>query len=652
MDISNAGQSDGGAPGLLATIAAPGVVNALPDGLIPVRFTFFPLQIDIVEPWAALPVAGFSAFVIFIWDVDGAAPTELPPIELRGPITRADFPYRVEIPESWLLSSAVVNLSFRVHNVRPDSPTFDLSDSVRITIDHDAPGRSRELDPAIFPEDPITEGYLNATPLVPIEIPDTYFDRKVGDEVLIYLSDRDALPTGAPTLISSPLPTDTGPIYVDVPRDFFRRFPGARRLYCFYRLRDRAGNLNLAFSRVAEVELLLTTPPSDLPAPQVPAYDADLLIDRADARRIVTVRVPTEYLDWNPGDQCYVEWDGILLPPVEVVTFPFSVPVSWSVLIANGADLRRLVNVGVRYFIRRAGDTVGPGEVSPWTLVTVDMTIAGQDHVDAPALLNRTLALVDVFGRVSNTANFLDSRDSIGPVRVTFPLFNNPQVGEVAYLYWPSRLDPVATYTVKPGDVGGTTVTFDNEVDWQVIVDGGTNARTLVHYRTSNFVNEQLSPDQVVSVNVAPPISYLRPSFPQSTEATRFVLTCATQPPIWEGVQVLVSDPRIQHGDLVRLSWQGYRQSPDIDPDPDTAETFDHTWDEVADAAGYTFLVLPYEQLIKPLKVNAGAEARYTVFRGGIPTGTSASRFVQVDRQVNSTPPNPTFCGPDGTGPE
>ncbi|OWP71725.1 hypothetical protein CEC48_11655 [Pseudomonas sp. K2I15] len=522
-----------------------------------------------------------------------------------------------------------------------------------ITIDHDAPGRSRELDPAIFPVDPITEGYLGANPLVPIEIPDTYFDRKVGDEVLIYLSAINSLPTGAPTLISSPLPTDSGPIFVDVPRDFFRRFPGARRLYCFYRLRDRAANLNLAFSRVAEVELLLNTPPSDLPQPQVPAYDADLLIDRADARRIVSVRVPSDYLGWNPGDQCYVEWDGILLPPVEVISTPFSVPVSWPVLIANGADLRRLVDVGVRYFIRRAGDTVGPGVVSPWTLVTVDMTIAGRDHADAPALLNRTLALVNVFGSVSNTANYLDFRDSIGSVRVTFPLFDNPQLGEVADLYWPSRPGPVATYTVKPFDIGGATVTFDNEVDWQVIVDGGTNARTLVHYRTSNFVNEQLSPDQVVSVNVAPPVSYPRPSFPQSTAATNFILTCATQPPIWDGVQVLIGpDSRIQHGDLVRLTWQGYRQSPDVDPIPETLETFDHTWDEVADAAGYTFLVLPYELLIKPLKDNAGAEATYTVFRGGIPTGTSSSRFVQLDRVVNSSPPNPTYCGPGGNGPE
>ncbi|PRA32979.1 hypothetical protein [Pseudomonas poae] len=392
-------------------LQVPTIVDALPDGLVPVQFYFADLKIDIETPWAFLPTPGRDQYLVLEWNVRGARPTDAPPILLPNPMTAADFPYRVTIPQAFMLNSAVVDIRYRVHNGTPNSPSDDSSDIVTITIDRDAPGSGALLPPAIFPVDPITEAYLNANPQVPMEIPGNYLDRKVGDQILLYFSDMDLLPTGMPTLVSLPLTSANGRIFVDVPNEVFRRFPGALWLFCFYRLRDRAGNVNPQFSQVARVRLQ-----------------------------------------------------------------------------------------------------------------------------------------IDI-------------------------------------------LEPI----------------------------------------------------------------YNRPSFPQSNAHPNKYLTCSTQPPIWFGVEVFIPPSTdIRHGDLVTLRFQGYRQYPDVDPDPSIVETLIHYWDGVADAAGYAFWIRDVERLIRPLKENAGGEASYFVSRAGVDIGRSTSRFVQFDRVVPTSPapPDPIYCWIDGNGPE
>ncbi|MGH8450963.1 hypothetical protein, partial [Pseudomonas sp.] len=278
MSTTNTGQpSPNGPSGPVGTLVldAPSVLDVLPDGLLPARFNFTDLRVSIETPWAVLPVAGRSQFIIFEWHVLGANSVDTPPIELRGPLTDADFPLDdLTIPKEFLLSSAVVDVSFRLHNTRPDSPSFDTSTSVRIEIDRDAPGGNQLLLPAIFPVDPITQPYLDANPLVPMEIPSGYLGRKAGDQVLMYFSDKNALPTGMPTLTSPPLVSDTGLIFVDVPRDVFRSYPGALWLFCFYRLMDRAGNVNSSFSLLAQVGLQTNLPPVLYPQPRFPQSES------------------------------------------------------------------------------------------------------------------------------------------------------------------------------------------------------------------------------------------------------------------------------------------------------------------------------------------------------------------------------------------
>ena len=414
----NKGDTHSAGSGPAAILDGPRVIDALADGLVPAQFYFNDLRVELRTPWTFLPGVGDTHTVIFVWDDHSGAPVDvLPPLRLDGPLTVDDFPIPALIPQAFLLNSANVDLSFRVYADYPADPGFDLSESVTIRIDRDAPGTGEVLRPAVFPVDPITDGYLNLNPLVPMQIPGGYQGREIGDEILLYFSDMNTLPAGAPTFVSAPLLSDTGPIIVDVPHTAFRSFPGASFIFCFYRLRDRAGNLNPQFSEVAQAGLQI-----DLPAP-----------------------------------------------------------------------------------------------------------------------------------------------------------------------------------------------------------------------------------------------TYLRPDFPQAKTHVNGYMTCSNTPRIWFGVEVRISPgtapspgPVIQHGDLITMRFQGYRQYPDVDPYPHIVEGFTHVWDGLADAQGYSFWILDVERLIRPLKENAGGEASYLVHRGGTLIGRSFSRTVQFDRvvPVSPPPPLPLYCWTHGNGPE
>jgi hypothetical protein len=395
----------------------PRVVHALSDGLVPAQYYFADLECEIVMPWTFLPGAGETHYVVPVWDDHIAPPVDvLPALALDGPLTPGDFPIQFAIPQSFLLNSANVDLYFRVHLDSPTSPNFDTSEPTLLRIDRDAPGGPGPLPPAIYPVDPITDPYLGVTPLVPMQIPGGYFGREIGDQVLMYFSDMNTLPTGAPTVVSAPLVSATGQIFVDVPNTVFQNFPGADFIFCFYRLRDRAGNLNPDFSLVAQAALQV-----GLPAP-----------------------------------------------------------------------------------------------------------------------------------------------------------------------------------------------------------------------------------------------TYLRPRFPQAdsepiANPNRY-MTCACTPRIWFGVEIRIDPntgpgPGIQHGELVVMHFQGYRQAPDVDPLPDIVDTQSHVWDSVADALGYSFWILDVERLIRPLREHAGGKASYRVYSGGVLQGRSGARFAHFDRVVPSKPPT-LYCWVHGNAPE
>lgn len=274
---SQAGKGAAGSEAVLA-FDGPQVVRALPDGLVPAQYYFNDLECEIVTPWTFLPEAGETHYVVPVWDDHSAAPVDvLPALRLDGPLTAGDFPYPFEIPQAFLLRSAIVDLSFRIHLDSPTSPNFDISEPTLLRIDRDAPGVGGPLLPAIFPVDPITDAYLGMTPLVPMEVPGGYLGREIGDEILMYFSDMNTLPTGAPAVVSPPLISATGQVFVNVPNTVFQNFPGAAFIFCFYRLRDRAGNLNPEFSLVAQAALRVGLPAPTYMRPRFPQADSEPL---------------------------------------------------------------------------------------------------------------------------------------------------------------------------------------------------------------------------------------------------------------------------------------------------------------------------------------------------------------------------------------
>ena len=280
MSTPKKGQPDGAAASGTSRSpkpARPSVVNALADGLVPAQYYFNDLEVELVTPWTFLPGDGDTHWVVFEWSDRSAAPVDVTPfLELPGPLDPDDdFPRTTSIPQAFLLNSAIVDLTYRIHLDTPDNPVCDRSDVTTIRIDRDAPGAGEVLAPAIFPVDPITDGYLDSTPLVPMEIPGGYGGREAGDAILLYFSAMNALPTGAPTLISPPQPGATGPLIVEVPNTVFRNFPGALFIFCFYRLRDRAGNLNPQFSEVAQAGLSVAIPSPTYLRPRFPQTESD-----------------------------------------------------------------------------------------------------------------------------------------------------------------------------------------------------------------------------------------------------------------------------------------------------------------------------------------------------------------------------------------
>ncbi|WP_438869257.1 hypothetical protein [Pseudomonas sp. L1(2025)] len=634
------------------TLAPIKLVGVLPDGLVPLALSFQPIQMIIETPWMFRAQEKEIDYVFIDFNQRGSQPVAIGPIALPGPLTEADFPYdKIFIPQEYFQNNAVVDISYRVHPLESDNPSFEYSPVSTIIIDRAAPGGGQELAAATFVNNPITEFDLSNNRTLDIIIPGDYLDRKTGDTVLGNLNGTES-PVARPPNHRQSFVAVSGSMIIQMPVAEIRKFSAFSVLYFIYRLQDRAGNLS-SYSLAASTQLRLNALPANLSPPEVPAYESDLLINREDARRMVSVRV-RQYDNLLPGDQCVVEWDGIRLPATTVSRLPHSVVVDWSVLIAKGANLRRIIDLPVRYFILRAGDTVGPGVRSPLKLVTVDMTIAGQENPQAPALLNRQLALVNIYGEVSKIPNHLDSRDANKPVRASFALFDNPLVGERALLYWPGQAAPVATYLVKAGDVGGSVVDFDNLIPWSVVQAGGSNTTTLVNYQTDNGVNQQLSPDQIVFVSLAPPINYPRPSFPQSLQHPNRFLNCDTKPPVWQVIEVLI-DPNpqvLQPNDEIVLSWQGFKNYPDRNPIPSTAETFKFKWGTGPDGKPntvYRFRMTEaeYQALIRPLSDFAGGSARYSVFRNNILIGTSAIAYAQIDRKFSTG----NYCGPNGVGP-
>lgn len=617
-----------------AELEAPKVPLVLdpedPTGLLPLRalgrelavtymgwdFSIIPGRIDTVH-------LGFTQFGETFKKVDEKSYPAGDPI---------DFPQTMYVPQD-LLSQGAYSVSIKVFRAGFNGVE---SPKKRITIDTTQPNFGNTPDPVIFPVElngTLTEAYLVKHGQVIVDVP-FYDDVKPGDRAVYFWTDK-AIPPDSETEIREQEFSEQDIIdqhlLITVYADQIRPWgPGKRFMY--YRLRDRAGNTG-PNARLAEIYVDLTPLPGELPPPRVP-LPRDL-IDREQAREGVQVEID-KYEFPDAAHRVAIDWGGteLLEIPVDPTGFPLKATVPWSVLQAQGnGPLRPLVS----YRIRHVDDSYTPP--SPSISVAVNLTIAGQDHTNAPALLNETLAKLEIRGQKSDLPNKLLGIDFGLPAKALLGLYDDPQPFEEIDLYWGQIATPVASYVVQAGDVAGKPVEF--EILWKYIEPELQNPNLPVYYITRNGVNDQHARKTEVEVSIVVIKDLKEPTFPHAGKYV--VLHCCSTPRLWEGVTVHIpAHPDFAPMDEVVVYWQGCKGQNGTDPIEGVYAELPKTLDPADVIDGFDLVVKDYETLIAPMVNNGSALVYYVLNKQDGGGGTSRSEFVIINR----TMPSGDICSP------
>lgn len=624
-------------------IKVPILDDAVPpiiEGYIPREHLDSDIEVVIEALWPeSAPEGSFDVLVVH-WRRSGSEGEPLLRRRFNGPIDPALFPLRIPVERRYLENDGTVLLSYEVL----EQGTLPTSSPTRVLVlDRTPPNNNIAPQMPEFPVSIIDEDYLAENPTVNMRI-SFYTGRRAWDRVEYYLSnetpppERDT-PDGFFDFVS-----ETEPLVFPVPGDLFRLYRNGLQ-YMHIVLRDRSGNPG---PRSIQTPIIvdLDPSPSDLQALVVPAM-VNGLIDRQDARLGVVGKVL--YDNWQEGDHVTVTWGATPLSPQPVTQLPFDVSIPWETLIAQGPGQASGV---ATYTITRTGGTL-PTPPSPPTVIRWNFTVAGQDHGDAPQLLNLDLPAVMVWGEGSMTENLIDIRDQYQRIYASVPLYHRPQDGEELTLYWgnfPSTAVPVAHYTVdvSKGDVEGRIVEF-SDIPWSVIMGADNDDKMPVYYTTSNGVNEQLANFTSVTVAVVPILSLTQVQFPSAPDAW---INCQTVPPMWDHIPLgIPGNTQLREGDAVLLSWQGYEEFY-TGPIDGTEDSLLHFLSAEEAKNGYIFKQDNYEEKIKPIRsdnpasVGSSALVSYVVLRGTRIIGRARERQIKIDQRY----PGGRYCGPDEDG--
>jgi hypothetical protein len=373
--------------------------------------------------------------------------------------------------------------------------------------------------------------------------------------------------------------------------------------------------------------------PGNLKPPRVPLSDRGL-IDRQHAREGAVaqgaVTVEIDRYD-NPGsdNEILLDWNGTPLAPVPVdpSRFPVVVRVLWSALTAKGLGP---LTASVTYKVRRPSGTTQP---SLGTRVPVDLTLAGQDHANAPALLNPDLAKVEIYGVNSKRLNTLTSDDFGEPAEGILELFDGPLAGQTISLLWGANATPAAQYIVQPGDVAGKRVPFT--IPWSIIDQDRENPALPVYYTTSNNVNLQQALTTSVNVSIVVIENLKEPSFPHANK--NGVLDCCACPRLWKGVWVKIEgNAAFDKDDEVTLNWQGCKGLNGSEPIPGVTDKFPTILSDAQARDGFEVHVADFERLIAPMVDNGSALCHYTLKKAKGGVGSSKEEFVIINRTLPS----------------
>ncbi|WP_122314726.1 hypothetical protein [Pseudomonas cichorii] len=512
-----------------------------------------------------------------------------------------------------------------------------------VTVDRVAPNDNQRPDAVLFPDElngVITNEYLSGQGEVQVKVP-LYTDLMARDRALYDWTDSNPPAESEQPLAEQEFSQE------DIDNDRLLltfseaqiRGSGQGIRYAYYRLCDLAGNQG-PFSFLANILVQLTPAPANLKPPRIPLSSRGL-IDREHAREGATgqggVTVEIDAYD-NPeaSQKILVDWDGTPLAELNVdpLGFPLQAYVPWSTLRAKGLGA---LTATVDYKVRYGALLSEPSE--PAT-APVDLTIAGQDHANAPALLNVNLAMLEVRGEKSDTPNTLTVEDHGLDAKVLLALYDDPHPGESIAVYWGAIPEAVASYEVKTGDVAGQLLTL--VIPWGVIEEDLDNLALPVFYITHNNINEQQSRITDVHVSIVLIEGLKEPSFPHAN--LYGYLNCCAVPRLWKGVTVRIEgDPRFAAGDKIELAWQGCDSLNGTRPIPGVAQTFEKTLSADEALNGFETVVLPYDTLIAPMANNGSALVEYTLTKTAGGFGRSAADFVKITRTL----PSGKVCSPE-----
>lgn len=542
------------------------------------------------------------------------------------------FPQTLKVPRHLLVHGVYeVSIQVSIYGVNPNEGARKT-----LTIDTIKPNFGNKPGPVVFPPElggVITETYLDQEGEVNVEVP-FYSDVEVGDRSVYFWTPNASPPDSETPIREQEFSADdiaSNRLRITVYADEIRAWGSGLR-YLYYYLRDRAGNEG-QISYLSAINVDLSPAPGALQPPEVPLSGRGL-VDRQQARDGVIVKI-LEYEFADTSHWCAIFWDGTPLAEIPVIpsAFPLEAPVPWPILQAKGNGPG---NARVYYRIRQ-GSTYGPP--SPEIAVPYNLTLAGQDHGNAPALVNANLALVEVYGEKSATLNTLLTVDHGYPATVTLALYDTPEKGQTLELHWGNYPGPVAFYQVKDSDVAGAPIEFS--VPWSVIDTDKQNPALRVYYTTSNGVNQQQSLPTLVRVAIVLIENLKEPVFPHA--GREGVLHCCSRPRIWEGVTVRVrADARIEQGDTLILVWQGCAGPNGTDPIDGTYAEIKTELTTLVPGEDIDIVVDDYDTLIAPMVNLGSALVHYRLEKSDGGRGTSRADFVIINR----TMPSGEICSP------
>jgi hypothetical protein len=599
-----------------------------PDGLLPRTELNRDLQL-IVPAWSFTtdPVLGPDIVKVGFRPL-GDEFREVAEFEFSIPIEPGDK--IVSVPRDYL-DNGIYDLSYILR--QGGNPAE--SAKKRITVDRVAPDDGQE--PALLEMldvvGAITDDYLKEHGQVRFQVR-SYVGIKARDRAIYFWTDTDK-PSDSETEIDeqefSQVDIDLNELFITIrEQDIRDRGEGSR--YIYYRLRDWAGNKGPR-SELLELFVDLLPAPGNLKPPRVPLSDRGL-IDRQHAREgavaqgAVTVEID-RYDNPDSNNEILLDWNGTPLAPVPVdpSRFPVVVRVLWSALTAKGLGP---LTASVTYKVRRPSGTTQP---SLGTRVPVDLTLAGQDHANAPALLNPDLAKVEIYGVNSKRLNTLTSDDFGEPAEGILELFDGPLAGQTISLLWGANATPAAQYIVQPGDVAGKRVPFT--IPWSIIDQDRENPALPVYYTTSNNVNLQQALTTSVNVSIVVIENLKEPSFPHANK--NGVLDCCACPRLWKGVWVKIEgNAAFDKDDEVTLNWQGCKGLNGSEPIPGVTDKFPTILSDAQARDGFEVHVADFERLIAPMVDDGSALCHYTLKKAKGGVGSSKEEFVIINRTLPS----------------